>query len=68
MADSFELDAIKWQQQYDLEADLVSIHHQKKIYWKQRGYLNWMFKGDANMAYLSMVFPTVVDVTATLIC
>lgn len=54
-ADSLGLDDVGWQNRYDLEAELVNIHLLEEIYWKRRGNLSWILKGDSSTAYFQAI-------------
>lgn len=51
VADASGLDVVGWERCYPLKAELVSIHKQEELFWRQRGRLNWTLKGDTNSAY-----------------
>ena len=67
MADSSGLDDIRWQQRYDLEADLVPIHHQRR-FSGNKGAASIGSSRATLTRLTSTDFPTVVNVAATLIC
>lgn len=50
-ADSSGILTAGWQHRYDLEANLLQLHRQAEVYWKQRGTINWTLKGDSLSAY-----------------
>ena len=50
-ADNGGLSATEWQVHYGLEKELLAIHRQEEVYWKQRGTINWTLKGDSPTAY-----------------
>lgn len=54
-SDSNGHDADGWKILYDLEVELVSIHHKDELYWKLRSNLNWILKGDANTTYFQAI-------------
>lgn len=51
ISDSMGLDSEGWANRYTLEALLVDIHPAEEVYWRQRGHLNWILKGDAVTKY-----------------
>jgi hypothetical protein len=44
-----------WALRYHLESQLVHLAKMEEEYWRQRGRLNWLLKGDANTAYFHAV-------------
>jgi hypothetical protein len=41
----------RWEERYQLEADLRNIYRSEELFWQQRGEEKWVFEGDANTAY-----------------
>ena len=42
---------MEWNFQHILEEKLISLLHQQKIYWKQRGTIRWVTTGDAGTKF-----------------
>jgi hypothetical protein len=51
MADTSGLDDEGWALRYHLEGELTHLARTQEAYWRQRSRLNWLLKGDANMAF-----------------
>ena len=46
-ADASGLSDSDWTLRFSLKRSLVQIHCLNEIYWRQRGSINWMLKGDS---------------------
>lgn len=51
LADSRAFSEAKWANRYALENQVLSILREEEEYWRHRGSVKWITKGDANTGY-----------------
>ena len=50
-ADARPFSELEWARQYTLEDQVQSLLRAEEEYWRRRGGLKWVLKGDANTKY-----------------